>query len=93
MILKGPTDSLGGGAMLVVFNCICGSSTSGWEQSAVLSGATWCRVQQGAASADCRVSHQPRLIFTGSLARVASRAANESLQKLKFRNHPSSSAF
>ena len=40
--------------------------------------------RQGAASADCRVSHQPRLIFTGSLARVANRDANEPAQNLIF---------
>ena len=61
-----------------------GSSLQCWMEV-----ATWCRVQASAASADCRVSHQPRLIFTGSLARVANRDANEPSQNLMFHDHPS----
>ena len=61
-----------------------GSSLQCWMEV-----ATWCRVQARCSLSRLPRVHQPRLIFTGSLARVANRDANEPSQNLMFHDHPS----
>ena len=61
-----------------------GSSLQCWMEV-----ATWCRVQARCSLSRLPRVHQPRLIFTGSLARVATRDANEPSQNLMFHDHPS----
>ena len=56
-----------------------GSSLQCWMEV-----ATWCRVQARCSLSRLPRVHQPRLIFTGSLARVATRAAKEPAQNLIF---------